>query len=68
MVGNNGKVWLMIGGLMIVIGVAFSIFFSIASEKQINQLVKSCENDGGEAIVKKSGFLVTTSYEFECEK
>ncbi|RNC98220.1 hypothetical protein [Lysinibacillus halotolerans] len=66
--GNNGKVWLMIGGLIVVIGVAFSIFFSFVSEKQINQLVKSCENDGGEAIVTKHGFLVTTSYEFECKK
>lgn len=66
--GNNGKVWLIIGGLMVVIGVAFSIFFSFVSEKQINQLVKNCENDGGEATVTKSGFLVTTSYEFDCTK
>ncbi|MEL3961721.1 hypothetical protein MKZ01_10615 [Lysinibacillus endophyticus] len=52
---NNGKVWVMIGVLMVIIGVVFQIIFSIVSEKQINQLVTNCENDGGEAIVEKGG-------------
>ncbi|SOC20918.1 hypothetical protein SAMN05880501_11266 [Ureibacillus xyleni] len=66
--GNNGKVWVMIGVIMVIVGIGFQIFFSIVSEKQIDQLIKECENDGGEAVVEKNGFIITTSYEFKCNK
>lgn len=66
--GSSGKGWVIIGIIMIVIGIIFSIFFSMVSEKQIDQLVGNCEKDGGKAVVEKSGFIVTTSYEFKCLK
>lgn len=65
---NNGKVWLVIGGLIAVIGLAFTIIISIINDNQINRLVEACEADGGEAIVKESGILITTSYEFKCNR
>lgn len=63
---NNGKVWLVIGGLIAAIGLVFTIVIGIINDKQINKLVEACEADGGEAIVKEGGFLFTTSYEFKC--
>lgn len=65
---GSGKGWMIIGVVIIIIGLIFGVLFSYLSEKQIDQLVQSCENDGGEAIVEKSGFIITTSYHFECKK
>lgn len=65
---GSGKVWMILGVLIIVIGIIFGVLFSYLSEKQIDQLVQSCEKNGGEAIVEKSGFIITTSYHFECKK
>lgn len=64
---SSGKVWMIFGVIIIVIGIIFSVLFSYLSEKQIDQLVKNCEKNGGEAIVEKSGFIITTSYHFECK-
>lgn len=66
--GNSGKVWMIIGVATIIIGIIFGIIFSNVSEKQIEQLIEKCENDGGEAIVEKNGFIITTSFKFECKK
>ncbi|MEO4052280.1 hypothetical protein [Solibacillus sp. CAU 1738] len=65
---NNGKVWIVIGGVIAVIGLVFTIAIGILNDKQIKNLVTSCENDGGEAVVKESGFIFTTSYEFKCNR
>ncbi|RUL57027.1 hypothetical protein [Lysinibacillus antri] len=66
--GNNGKVWIVIGLVIMVIGIGLSVLFSVISDKKIDQLVERCENDGGKAIVEKSGFIITTSFKFECQK
>lgn len=66
--GNNAKAWIAIGVIIIIIGLALTISFSIMSEKQIDLLVEGCIKNGGEPLVEKEGFIVTTSYQFECKK
>ena len=65
---NNARAWLIIGGVIAVIGLGFTIAMSIIYNKQIDSISAQCVRDGGEAIVEKGGFIVTTSYHFECKK
>lgn len=65
---TNARAWLVIGGVIAVIGLGFTIALSVIYNKQIDSLSLQCENDGGEAIVEKGRFIVTTSYHFECKK
>lgn len=65
---NNGKIWMIIGFIIIIIGLAFTLIISNINGKQIDKLVNQCEKDGGEAIVQKEGFIITTTYKFECKK
>lgn len=65
--GNSGRGWVIIGVMMIVIGIIFAGITSFFLESKIDQLVQACENGGGKASVEKSGFIVTTSFEYECE-
>ena len=44
------------------------MIMSNVTEKQIEQLVSTCEEDGGKASLTEGGFLFTTSSEFKCEK
>ena len=66
--GNTGRGWLIIGAIMIVIGIIFAGLTSYFLERKIDQLVEACENDDGVPVVDKSGFIVTTSFEYECKK
>ncbi|MEK4230014.1 hypothetical protein [Solibacillus sp. FSL H8-0538] len=65
---NNARAWLVIGGIIAIIGLGFTIAMSVIYNKQIDLLVTNCESEGGQAIVEKGGFIVTTSYQFNCEK
>ncbi|MFC7684655.1 hypothetical protein [Ureibacillus sp. GCM10028918] len=66
--GNSGRGWVIIGIIMIVMGIIFAGLTSYFLENKIDQLVEACEKEGGKAVVEKSGFIVTTSFEYECEK
>ncbi|WP_413362773.1 hypothetical protein [Lysinibacillus sp. 3P01SB] len=65
---SNGKMWLIIGVAIAVIGLLFTIAMSVVSSQNIDRLVTQCENSGGAADVVKKGFILTTSYEFTCKK
>ncbi|MDI7740822.1 hypothetical protein QMK38_02305 [Lysinibacillus fusiformis] len=66
--GNSGRGWLIIGAIMIIIGLIFAGLTSYFLENKIDQLVAACEKDGGVPVVEKGGFIVTTSFEYECKK
>ncbi|MCM3387956.1 hypothetical protein M3649_07380 [Ureibacillus chungkukjangi] len=66
--GNSGRVWVIIGAIMILIGIVFAGLTSYFLENKIDQLVATCEKEGGKAIVDRGGFIVTTSFEYECKK
>ena len=66
--GNSGRGWLIIGAIMIIIGLVFAGVTSYYLENKIVQLVEACEKEGGKAIVEKGGFIVTTSFEYECKQ
>ncbi|MDN4495353.1 hypothetical protein [Ureibacillus aquaedulcis] len=66
--GNSGRGWVIIGIIMIVIGLIFAGLTSFFLENKIDSLVKACEKEGGKALVEKSGIIVTTSFEYACEK
>ncbi|WP_215533912.1 hypothetical protein [Ureibacillus sinduriensis] len=53
---------------MIVIGIIFAGITSFFLENKIDQLEQACEKEGGKAKIQKSGFIITTSFEYECEK
>ncbi|WP_431029769.1 hypothetical protein [Lysinibacillus sp. LZ02] len=65
---NNGKIWMIIGIAIAVIGLLFTIAMSVVSNQNINRLTEQCEKSGGQAEVTEHGFIVTTSYEFTCVK
>ncbi|WP_332646889.1 hypothetical protein [Lysinibacillus sp. 54212] len=65
---NNGKMWIIIGVAIAVIGILFTIAMSVVSAQNIERLEKACIKDGGEPNVVEKGFIITTSYEFKCEK
>lgn len=65
---NNARAWLVIGGIIAVIGLGFTIAMSVIYNKQIDALVAQCEREAGEAVVEKGGFIVTTSFQFNCER
>lgn len=65
---NSGRGWVIIGIIMIILGIFFAGLTSFFLEKKIDQLVEVCEKEGGKAVVEKSGFIVTTSFDYECEK
>jgi len=66
--GSSGRGWLIIGAIMIIIGLVFAGLTSYFLENKIDQLVESCEKEGGKALVDRSGFIVTTSFHYECKK
>ncbi|QCR32910.1 hypothetical protein [Lysinibacillus sp. SGAir0095] len=66
--GNSGRGWVIIGAIMIIIGIVFAGITSYFLESKIEKLVQACEKEGGNPIVEKSGFIVTTSFEYECKK
>ena len=63
---NNGKMWMIIGAAIAVIGLLFTIAMSVVSSQNIDRLVAKCEKGGGVAEVVEKGFILTTSYEFTC--
>ena len=63
---NNGKMWMIIGAAIAVIGLLFTIAMSVVSSQNIDRLVANCEKGGGVAEVVEKGFILTTSYEFTC--
>ena len=63
---NNGKIWMIIGAAIAVIGLLFTIAMSVVSSQNIDRLVAKCEKAGGVAEVVEKGFILTTSYEFTC--
>ena len=65
---NNGKIWIIIGVAIAVIGILFTVAMSVVSNQNIDRLAAQCERDGGVADVKEKGFILTTSYEFTCKK
>lgn len=65
---NNGKMWIIIGVAIAVIGLVFTIAMSVVSNQNLDRHVAQCEKSGGEAEVVKKGFIITTSYEFSCKK
>lgn len=65
---SNGKMWLIIGIAIAVIGLLFTIAMSVVSSQNIDRLVTQCEKSGREAVVVEKGFILTTSYEFTCKK
>lgn len=66
--GNSGRGWVIIGIFMIVIGIIFAGISSFFLENKIDQLEQACEKEGGKAKVQKGGFIITTSFEYECER
>ncbi|KGR81520.1 hypothetical protein [Lysinibacillus odysseyi] len=65
---NNGKMWIIIGIAIAVIGLLFTIAMSVVSSQNIDRLKTQCENSGKTAEVVEKGFILTTSYEFTCKK
>lgn len=65
---NNGKFWITIGVIIAIIGIVFSVLISNINEKQIDQLVSKCEDEGGHAEIERQGFILTTGYHYECKK
>lgn len=63
---NNGKVWIFIGVAIAVIGLLFMIAMDVVSGQNIERLTNQCEKKGGTAEVVENGFILTTSYTFEC--
>ncbi|WP_404426995.1 hypothetical protein LG296_11890 [Ureibacillus chungkukjangi] len=66
--GNSARVWVIIGAIMVLIGIVFAGLTSYFLENKIDQLVATCEKEGGKAIVDRGGFIVTTSFEYECKQ
>ena len=65
---NNGKMWIIIGVAIAVIGLLFTIAMSVVSSQNIDRLVAKCEKSGGVPEVVEKGFILTTSYEFTCNE
>ncbi len=65
---NNGKIWMFIGIAIAVIGILFMVAMDIVSGQAIDRLSKQCEKKGGEPVVVENGFILTTSYTFECKE
>lgn len=66
---HAGKLWLIIGAAIAILGLLFTIAMSVAFNSNIDRLTTSCERDGGQAVVSKQQFLfLTTGYSFECDK
>ena len=65
---NNGKMWIIIGVAIAVIGLLFTIAMNVVSNQNIDRLSAKCEKDGGTPEVIENGFILTTSYEFKCIK
>lgn len=65
---NNGKIWIIIGLAIAITGLLFTIAMSIVSSQNIDRLKAQCEKSGKTADVIEKGFIITTSYEFTCEK
>lgn len=63
---NNGKIWMIIGIAIAVIGLLFTIAMNVVSNQNIDRLTAQCEKDGGTPEVIENGFILTTSYEFTC--
>lgn len=65
--GNSARVWVIIGAIMVLID-SFCRVNLVFLENKIDQLVATCEKEGGKAIVDRGGFIVTTSFEYECKQ
>lgn len=65
---SSGRGWVIIGAVMVIIGLVFAGLTSYFLENKIDQLVEVCEKQGGNAIIEKGGFIVTTSFEYECKQ
>jgi len=67
--GNNaGKLWMMIGLLIVVFGLGMTFMTNTMNDKKIATITKQCEDDGGKAIVSKEKNFLSTNYAFECKK
>lgn len=65
---NNGKLWIIIGLAIAITGLLFTIAMSVVSSQNIDRLKTECEKNGRTAEVIEKGFIITTSYEFTCNK
>lgn len=65
---NNGKMWIFIGVAIAVIGLLFMIAMDVVSGQNIERLSNQCEKNGGTPEVVEEGFILTTSYKFECKQ
>ncbi|GAB0168525.1 hypothetical protein LSPCS325_19620 [Lysinibacillus sp. CTST325] len=67
--GNKaGKLWMMIGLLIVVFGVGMTFMTNTMNAKKIDTMTEQCEKDGGEAIVSKEKSFLSTNYSFKCKQ
>ena len=66
---NSGKMWIIIGISIAIIGLLFTIAMSVVFNQNINRLSEKCEKTGGTPIVQTQTFLgLKTSYNVSCDK
>lgn len=66
---NTGKLWMIIGFSIAVIGLLFTIAMSVVFNQNIDRLSNQCEKSGKTPIVKEEKFIgFTTSYQVFCDE
>ncbi|MEG0260107.1 MAG: hypothetical protein RR595_13355 [Lysinibacillus sp.] len=65
---SAGKVWMIIGLLIVVFGVGLTIITNNLNDKRVDEMTKQCEDDGGKAIISEKKSFLSTSYQFKCQQ